>query len=81
MCFTDRGAGSCLRDPLHVFPDIVHDAGRLNHFAATTNPLNLLTSDAELDKAKSVVEEYKKGKEFPELSDDQIWKYKELYDR
>lgn len=33
--------------------------GRANHFFTTTNPLNLLCSDAELDKAKEVVDKYR----------------------
>jgi sideroflexin-1/3 len=34
-------------------------AGRAQHFLSTTNPLNVLASDAELDKAKELVEQYK----------------------
>jgi len=33
--------------------------GRANHFFTTTNPLNLLCSDEELDKAKEVVTKYR----------------------
>jgi tricarboxylate carrier len=54
--------------------------GRAKHFFVTTNPLTVFTSDAELDKAKSIVEAYRKGVEFPELSDDDIWHNKALYD-
>ena len=33
--------------------------GRARHFFTTTNPLNVLASDDELDKAKALVEAYK----------------------
>lgn len=33
--------------------------GRANHFFTTTNPLNLLCSDADLNRAKEVVDKYR----------------------
>lgn len=33
--------------------------GRARHFFSTTNPLNVLATDEELDKAKALVEAYK----------------------
>ena len=54
--------------------------GRAKHFFATTNPLNVLISDAELDKAAKIVKDYEKGEEDKSLSDDEIWKAKEAYD-
>ncbi|KAE8895193.1 Sideroflexin-1 [Phytophthora fragariae] len=54
-------------------------AGRAKHFLATTNPLNVLASDAELDAAKQLVEEYKAGLH-PSLSEDEIWRAKQLVD-
>lgn len=33
--------------------------GRAKHFLITTNPLNVLATDAELDHAKSIVERYR----------------------
>ena len=33
--------------------------GRAKHFLITTNPLNVLASDAELDHAKNIVEKYR----------------------
>jgi sideroflexin-1/3 len=33
--------------------------GRARHFFTTTNPLNVLATDEELDKAKTLVEAYK----------------------
>jgi len=54
--------------------------GRAKHFFSTTNPLNVLATDAELEKAKSIVEAYRAGKEDKSLTEDDIWKAKELYD-
>lgn len=53
--------------------------GRARHFFVTTNPLNVLASDAELDAAKRTVEEYKAGKH-PAMSEDEIWRAKQLVD-
>lgn len=55
--------------------------GRLRYFFSTANPLNILASEDELLKAKEIVEAYKRGDEDKNLSDDDIWKAKELYDR
>lgn len=33
--------------------------GRAQHFFTTTNPLNVLATDEELDKAKALVDAYK----------------------
>lgn len=56
--------------------------GRAKHFFITTNPLNLLASDAELDKAKAVVDAYRSGKSIEELNvtEDELWAAKQLYD-
>lgn len=54
--------------------------GRAKHFFRTTNPLNVLASDAELERAKEIVISYKNGTEDKTLSEDEIWKAKELYD-
>ncbi|CAI5722807.1 unnamed protein product [Peronospora destructor] len=54
-------------------------AGRVQHFFATTNPLNVLASDADLDAAKKLVEEYKAG-EHRHMSVDKIWRAKQLVD-
>ena len=54
--------------------------GRAKHFFSTTNPLNLLASDASLDRAKQIVESYRAGTEDKSLTDDEIWTAKELYD-
>lgn len=54
--------------------------GRAKHFFATTNPLNVLASDEELEKAKEIVLAYKAGTEDKSLTEDQIWDAKQLYD-
>ncbi|CEG48352.1 sideroflexin-1-like protein [Plasmopara halstedii] len=54
-------------------------SGRAKHFFATTNPLNVLASDADLDAAKRLVEEYKAGLH-PNLSEEEIWSAKQLVD-
>lgn len=54
--------------------------GRAKHFFATTNPLNVLASDEELSRAKHIVESYRIGAEEKSLTEDEIWRAKELYD-
>ncbi|RLN94388.1 hypothetical protein BBJ28_00017313 [Nothophytophthora sp. Chile5] len=54
-------------------------AGRAKHFLVTTNPLNVLASDAELDAAKQTVEDYKAGLR-SDLGEDEIWRAKQLVD-
>jgi hypothetical protein len=47
--------------------------GRARHFFSTTNPLNVLATDEELEKAKNIVIAYKNGTEDKSLTEDQIW--------
>ena len=54
--------------------------GRARHFFVTTNPMNVLATDEELEKAKGIVLAYKAGKEDKKLTDEQVWAAKELYD-
>ena len=54
--------------------------GRAKHFFSTTNPLNVLASDEDLEKAKQIVQAYRNGTEDKSLTEDQIWAAKELYD-
>jgi sideroflexin-1/3 len=54
--------------------------GRAKYFFITTNPLNVLATDEDLDKAKAVVVAYKAGVEDKTLTEDQIWAAKQLYD-
>lgn len=54
--------------------------GRAKHFFIVTNPLNVLATDAELEKAKEIVTAWKEDKLSASLSDDEIWAAKNLYD-
>lgn len=54
--------------------------GRAKYFFITTNPLNVLASDSDLDRAKKIVEDYRAGTEDKTLTEDQIWEAKQLYD-
>jgi sideroflexin-1/3 len=54
--------------------------GRAKHFFITTNPLNVLASDEELDRSKEIVQAYRAGKEDKNLTEDELWKAKQLYD-
>lgn len=54
--------------------------GRLNHFFATINPMNVLASDADLDEAKRIVEAVKADQIDPTWTEDKIWEAKTLYD-
>lgn len=55
-------------------------SGRAKHFFIITNPLNLFCSGTELNEAKVLVHAYRAGTEPPGLTDDQIWRAKNVYD-
>lgn len=55
--------------------------GRAKHFIVTTNPLNILASNAQLDEAKEIVETFRLTKTLPSnLTEDELWKAKYLMD-
>ena len=55
--------------------------GRAKHFFVTTNPLNILASDKQLDEAKEVVESYRATKQLPAgVDEEKLWKSKYLMD-
>ncbi|KAJ8684333.1 hypothetical protein QAD02_020125 [Eretmocerus hayati] len=56
--------------------------GRARHFLTLTNPLNILASNEDLDKAQKIVTEYRKGASLDQLniSEDELWQSKYLYD-
>ncbi|KAJ6223898.1 hypothetical protein RDWZM_002443 [Blomia tropicalis] len=54
--------------------------GRAKHFFATTNPLNLLCSNKDLEEAKMVLAKYRKGDLVEGLTEDRLWRYKSIYD-
>ena len=55
--------------------------GRAKHSFVTTNPLNIMATDAELDKAKETVETYRLTRTLPtNLTEDELWNAKYLMD-
>ncbi|XP_069699488.1 sideroflexin-3 [Periplaneta americana] len=54
--------------------------GRAKHFFSITNPLNILATGRELEEAKRVVQTYRAGGDIGDLTENQLWKAKELYD-
>lgn len=54
---------------------------RVKHFFLLTNPLNLLATNAQLDRAKRIIDDYKSGKPVPDCKTiDDVWDAKYLYD-
>ena len=54
--------------------------GRARHFFETTDPSTILYSDAELDAAKNLLDNYRNGQEPAGTTEEQIWRAKVLYD-
>ncbi|CAL8117098.1 unnamed protein product [Orchesella dallaii] len=54
--------------------------GRVWHFFHVANPFNLCHTPEEFERAKNVVERYRKGENLSHLSEDELWKAKHLYD-
>jgi len=55
-------------------------SGRAKHFFDTTNPINLFCSTDELNKSKDIITRYRNGENFSDLSEDQLWRWKTIYD-
>ena len=53
--------------------------GRAQHFFVTTNPLNILATQQQLQEARELLDNYKKG-EAANVSCEELWAAKELYD-
>ncbi|KJH48973.1 tricarboxylate carrier [Dictyocaulus viviparus] len=54
--------------------------GRLRHFFAITNPLNLLNTDTQLRMFKKIVDDYRKGCVSDTLTVKELWKAKHVVD-
>ncbi|XP_060698248.1 sideroflexin-3 [Hemiscyllium ocellatum] len=54
--------------------------GRAKHFFMVTDPRNVLLSSEALEAARTTVENYKHGKVQPDLTEDELWKAKYIYD-
>ncbi|GAB6029570.1 Sideroflexin-1 [Chamberlinius hualienensis] len=55
-------------------------SGRAKHFFTITNPLNILCSNEELEKARLLIQKYKAGEYLPGLTEDNLWRAKNVYD-
>ncbi|XP_055334808.1 sideroflexin-1-like [Paramacrobiotus metropolitanus] len=55
-------------------------SGRAKHFFTTTNPLNLLKGDKELEEVKRIIINYKKGDVPAGLTVENLWNAKHVYD-
>lgn len=54
---------------------------RAKHFFLVTNPLNVFATSAQLDRAKRIVDDYKAGRDVPDIATiDELWDVKYLYD-
>lgn len=54
---------------------------RAKHFILVTNPLNVLASNAELEKAARIVKDYTAGKPISDATSvEELWRAKYLYD-
>lgn len=54
--------------------------GRAKHFFCITNPLNILATEKELERSRNIVQTYRSGGDIGSLTEDELWKAKELYD-
>ena len=53
--------------------------GRAKHFFVTTNPVNILATQEQLEEAKDLLDKFKK-EEISHVSEYELWKAKQLYD-
>ena len=57
--------------------------GRAKHFFVTTNPLNVLATDEQLERAKNIVTSFRNKTlhiNYPNITEDELWDAKNLYD-
>ena len=55
-------------------------SGRAKHFIITTNPFNILATSKQLEEAKVIVEKYRKGDTSLNITENELWHAKHLYD-
>ena len=51
---------------------------REKHFFVTTNPVNILATQEQVEEAKDLLDKFKEG-EIENVSEDELWKDKQLY--
>ncbi|XP_062507062.1 sideroflexin-2-like [Corticium candelabrum] len=56
-----------------------HFSGRFWHFFDMANPLNIFATNAELQSAVELLQQYKSGQEPRETTDSQVWHAQKLY--
>jgi tricarboxylate carrier len=54
--------------------------GRLKHFASITDFRNAVVSEAKLQEARNLVQQYREGREPAGTTDEQVWRAKKLYE-
>ncbi|XP_072368208.1 sideroflexin-1 isoform X1 [Scyliorhinus torazame] len=54
--------------------------GRAKHFFTVTDPRNILLSNAQLENARKIIHDYRQGIIAPELTEDELWRAKYVYD-
>ncbi|XP_025065939.1 sideroflexin-1 isoform X2 [Alligator sinensis] len=54
--------------------------GRASHFFTVTDPRNILLSNTQLENARKIVHDYRQGVVAPELTEDELWRAKYVYD-
>uniref|UniRef100_A0A6M2DF04 Sidoreflexin n=1 Tax=Xenopsylla cheopis TaxID=163159 RepID=A0A6M2DF04_XENCH len=54
---------------------------RAKHFFGTTNPLNIFTTNRQLEHAREIVNKYRNGEKLPQtVTIEELWRAKTLYD-
>ncbi|XP_048459845.1 sideroflexin-1 isoform X2 [Rhincodon typus] len=54
--------------------------GRAKHFFTVTDPRNILLSNSQLENVRKIIHDYRQGIVAPELTEDELWKAKYVYD-